>query len=133
MFEPACHVSCKLLSGAAALVLAATCHGAEDLAGLVDPTAPINVSIALEDVGSVDTDGAALPGYESYTLNSVLIRSADRIAVVNNQRVRVGDRVGAAIVSSIDAEGVLLDIDGELKVLSLFGEPVKTLITGDGQ
>ncbi len=114
-------------------MLAVNCIGAEDLEGLVDPTAPINMSIALEDVGSVGIGDAAMPGFASYTLNSVLIRSADRIAVVNNQRVRVGDRVGAAIVNSIDAEGVLLDIDGELTPLSLFGEPVKTLITGDGQ
>lgn len=122
------------MCGATALLLAASCLGAEDLEGLVDPTAPINVSIALEDVGSVESaTGAILSLFESYTLNSVLIRSNDRIAVINNQRARVGDRIGAAIVTSIDADGVWLDVDGEPKALSLYGESVKTLITGEEQ
>lgn len=116
----------------AMLMPAVIAVAAEDLAGLVDPTAPINVSIALEDVGSATNAEFMAPLPEGYTLNSVLIRSSGRIAVVNDQRVRVGDRVGAAIVSSIDAAGVVLDINGETTVLSLYGEPVKTLILGDG-
>lgn len=134
MSETCSRKSYKLLASATALVLAVACQAAEELDGLVDPTAPINVSIALEDVGSVESDvfGFVRPLFESYTLNSVLIRSNDRIAVVNNQRVRVGEKVGAATVKRIDAKGVLLDVNGEPLSLSLYGEPVKTLIAGDG-
>lgn len=122
----------KLGAGTAAFVLAAACNAADDLEGLVDPTAPINASVPLEDAGETDAAGLALPLIERYTLNSVLIRNNDRIAVVNNQRVRVGDRIGAATVSSIDEDGVLLDIDGETTALGLYGKPVKTLIVGEG-
>jgi hypothetical protein len=127
-------VSGQLVVSAAALLLSAACLGAESLDGLVDPTAPINVNIALEDVAEVESDafGFIMQVFESYTLNSVLIRSNDRIAVVNNQRVRVGGKVGAATVKSIDATGVLLDVNGETQSLSLYGEPVKTLIAGEG-
>lgn len=127
-------VARKLVITAAALVLSTAGLGAESLDGLVDPTAPINVNIALQDVASMKGDafGFTLPVFESYILNSVLIRSNDRIAVVNNQRVRIGDKVGPAIVRSIDAAGVLLDVNGETQSLSLYGEPVKTLIPGEG-
>jgi hypothetical protein len=121
---------CCLLSCVAGLLPASAVLAAEDLSGLVDPTAPLNMTVVLDNV---DRDSALLPLLESYTLNSVLIRNNDRVAVVNGQRARIGDRVGSARVSRIDQDGVVLVVNGETRVLSLYGEPVKTLVVGEKQ
>ncbi len=118
---------------AAVLLLAALPVLADDLEGLVDPTAPLNMSMALSGVDSADLGSMQLPLFERYELNSVLIRENDRIAVVNGQRLRVGDAVASARVSRIDQDGVILEINGEPRVLALFGEPVKTLVAGEEQ
>lgn len=100
---------------------------ADDLAGLVDPTAPINLIVSLADQDS----GVVTPMFEIYRLNSVLIRDNDRIAVVNGQRARIGDMVGSARVSRIDNAGVVLVVNGESRELTLYGESVKTLVSGE--
>ena len=103
-------------------------HAAEDLIGLVDPTMPLNWSPSGSDADAAAMDGQLLSGVVSYKLNSVLIRNNDRLAVVNDQRVRVGDRVGTARVAVIDNDGVIIEINGETRSLALFGEPVKVLV-----
>lgn len=115
------------LTLAAGLLPAAGLQAAADLDGLVDPTAPINVTVSLaEQAAAIQL----LPQLESYKLNSVLIRNGDRIAVVNGQRARIGDMVGAARVTRIDQNGVLLVVNGEVQTLALYGEPVKTPVAG---
>lgn len=113
---------------AAVLLLAALPVLADDLEGLVDPTAPLNMSVALSGVDSTDLGSMLLPQFERYELNSVLIRENDRIAVVNGQRLRVGEGIGTARVTRIDQNGVILEINGEPRVLALYGAPVKTLV-----
>lgn len=110
------------------------CHAAEDLTGLVDPTAPLHMSAPASGDAAPAAGGSLLSPGVSYQLNSVLIRSNDRLAVVNDQRVRVGDTVGTARVAAINNDGVILEINGETRSLALFGAPVKTLVpTGQTQ
>jgi len=120
----------KLVTGL--LSLAAMPLLADDLEGLVDPTAPLNMSVTLvaTDSGSA---GFSLPQFENFRLDSVLIRNEDRIAVVNGQRVRTGDYVGSARVTAINQAGVMLDVNGAPRILELYGAPVKTLVAGEGQ
>lgn len=125
----------KLLPGLAAGLLACVCNAADEFDGLVDPTAPINFSAPQVsiDAGEEAGSGFALSFFESYKLNSVLIRSNDRVAVVNGQRARVGDWVGSARVASISNDRVVLDINGETRVLELYGAPVKSLVAREEQ
>ncbi len=109
-----------------AVLALAPCLAADALIGLVDPTRPLDFNAGMQDIN--DSDAQVLSGFVSYRLNSVLIRPNDRIAVVNGQRVRIGDMLGAARVAGIDQDGVILDINGEATVLALYGEPVKTLV-----
>ena len=103
---------------------------------LVDPTVPLSIvfgsSGATTDAGEgrgiLDLFGNA---FTSYELSSVLIRAGDRIAVINEERVRVGDKVGAAVVASIEADHVTLNVDGEMQTLELYENSIKTLVKGD--
>jgi len=102
----------------------------------VDPTVPLSIvfgnSNATTDAGEgrgiLDLFGNA---FASYELSSVLIRAGDRIAVINEERVRVGDKVGAAVVASIEADHVTLNVDGEMQTLELYENSIKTLVKGD--
>lgn len=51
---------------------------------------------------------AATPQPPSWDLSSVLISERRRVAVINNQLVQVGDRVGGARVQRIEADRVIL-------------------------
>jgi hypothetical protein len=121
------------VAAAGVLALLAGNIVAADLEGLVDPTAPVYLGVGLPGAPGDVVDGGILARLDVYSLNSVLVKNNDRIAVVNNQRVRIGDRIGAATVMGIDGTGVTLDVDGETRVLGLYGEPVKTLVAGEEQ
>ena len=105
----------------------------------VDPTMPLSL---LATGGGGDEEGDEASGglfglfgvgelFTSYELSSVLIRPQDRIAVINDERVRVGDKVGSAVVASIESDHVTLNVDGELQTLKLYENSIKTLVTGD--
>lgn len=49
----------------------------------------------------------------SWTLQSVLISDARSVAVINDQRVQVGDSIGGADVVVIEPARVVLEHDGE--------------------
>lgn len=100
---------------------------------LVDPTAPLNMSVSadIEAGGNGILDLDIFGAFTSYELSSVLIRAEDRIAVINDTRVRVGDTVGSATVASIEADHVTLNIDGEIETLQLYGNSIKTPVHGD--
>lgn len=101
---------------------------------LVDPTMPLGFT----PTDSAD-DGGLNAGssfdlfnlFTGYELSSVLIRTEDRIAVINDERVRVGDKVGSAVVASIEPGQVTLDVDGEIQTLKLYENSIKTRVTGD--
>lgn len=118
------HKACLLLALLAPHAIGATLD--DDL--LIDPTRPLDYV----ESADMDSTGPSLPGVSPrYELSSVLIRAGDRIAVINDVRVREGDTVGAALVASIGADRVTLDIDGETETLELYRNSVKTLVKGD--
>ena len=98
---------------------------------LVDPTTPLNFVIP---TGGNDEPGAlAMLGsmFTSYELSSVLIRAEDRIAVINGERVRIGDSIGAARVTAIEADHVTLNVNGKIETLQRYENSIKTLVKGD--
>ncbi len=107
----------------------------------VDPTMPLGMVFSAGDAESIanaDDDGSIFDifggiggAFTSYELSSVLVRAEDRIAVINEERVRVGDKVGSAVVASIDVEQVTLDVDGEIVTLKLYENSIKTPAKGD--
>lgn len=101
----------------------------------IDPTRPL--SGYLDESATVDGSDESgglfelFGAFNSYELSSVLIRSGDRIAVINNEQVRVGDEIGAAVVASIESDHVTLNIDGDITTVPLFEGSIKTLVKGE--
>lgn len=73
----------------------------------------------------------ALQGSESASLqlNSILVGSDRRVAVVNNMAYEVGDRVGSHVLARIDEEGVLLFGEEKSLYLDLFPSNFKTIMS----
>lgn len=86
-------------------------HQAATAQALTDPTRPPNITA--ETVGSAASDGAAI-------LQSILISSQRREAIINGKTVRVGDKVGNARVASITETDVVLRDGKNSQVLKLF-------------
>ncbi len=90
----------------------------EPSAELKDPTEPTNYS---SDVSRARTSESIT----SFVLDAVLISENNKIAVINNNIVKIGDVIGDEKVKSIDAYSVtLVGEQGEV-VLHLFGSPIK--------
>lgn len=113
---------------------------------LVDPTLPLAVVMDASGEGEEGAEAGVAAGFSlgfpgaggllsgmftSYELSSVLIRGDSRIAVINEQRVRVGDSVGNARVTAIEPDKVSLNVDGQIQTLELYGNSIKTLVKGD--
>jgi hypothetical protein len=101
---------------------------------LIDPTQPLGMIFRSSDSDSSGEDGFGLGLFDvftSYELSSVLIRSGYRVAIINDERVRVGDRVGSAVVTSIESDHVTLNVDGEVRTLALYENSIKTRVKGD--
>lgn len=95
---------------------------------LVDPTRPIFSRNMLE------TDGLVLDLIRNVVPSSyevTFVRAGDKlsIAIVNGQRVTVGDAIGGATVVSIDRGGVTLLIDEQETRVSLYGASIKAPVT----
>lgn len=100
---------------------------------LVDPTVPLSIAVAPQPGND---SGSSLFGFfdavvASYELKSVLVRPSGSFAVINGQRVRVGDNVGAARVTRIESDHVMLNVNGRTERLELYGSSIKTLVKGD--
>ena len=52
-----------------------------------------------------------------YRVNAIIVSDERRIAIVNGQRVGVGDALGDATVVSISKAEVILDVDGSRQSL----------------
>jgi hypothetical protein len=102
---------------------------------LVDPTVPLGLAIAVSDGDDEDSGGGSpfdlLGIFTSYELSSILIRAEDRLAVINDERVRVGDSIGSARVASIEADRVTLNVNGKIETLERYGNSIKTRVKGD--
>ena len=108
----------------------------DEFAGLLDPTRPL----ADFTVAPAPASEGAAQGFDSprdFVVSSILVRQGLRLAVVNAQRVGVGDVVGGARVRAIEASGVLLEVNGETHKVKLHQRVIKTPVTGrtgnDGQ
>lgn len=97
---------------------------------LTDPTRPLDFDRQAISEG-LNLGGIA-SRFNNYKVSSILIRQQLRIAVVNSQRVSIGDEIGNARVTDIDSESVTLDINGESRVIRLYENSIKTLIEGEG-
>lgn len=109
-------------------LLSTVVKGADDEL-LVDPTAPLFADVSGDSTGA-DLQ-PALAGFVRYQVSSILIREDDRVAVINAQRVRVGDSIGSARVTAIDPGSVTIRVDGEQQTLQLYRDSIKTLVKGD--
>jgi hypothetical protein len=99
---------------------------------LVDPTAPLIPVAGADNTDSGINLNDLLTAFIGYELSSILIRENDRVAVINSQRVRVGERVGNARVTAIEPGSVTLNVDGELQTLQLYQKSIKTRVKGEG-
>ena len=87
---------------------------------LVDPTqSPMDVTVA--GVGGIDP---AVP-----VLQSVMLSSGRKLAVISGQAYKVGEKVGdATLVKVTDHEAVLRSEDGAMQTLSMYPAVVKKVI-----
>ncbi|MCP4597297.1 hypothetical protein [Neptuniibacter sp.] len=76
-----------------------------------DPTQPAQ--------GVVSYTVEAKDKVQEYKVNSLITGKKQRVAVVNGQRVHVGDEVNGATVLEINSKGVRINIRGEQKFISL--------------
>ena len=97
---------------------------------LRDPTRPFAISGAGRgSPGNIMESLQSLPngGLTRSNFNVTFIREggASPMAVVNDQRVTIGDLVGGATVVAISADGVTLSVSGLDQVITTFGPTVK--------
>lgn len=84
---------------------------------LADPTRPPDAPLAGPDgAASAANTASAAPQLQSVLVSS----SGRRVAVINGQTVRVGDKVGNASVAGIDGNSVLLRRGKALETLRLY-------------
>lgn len=115
-----------------ALLLAAPLLRADVFDGeeLADPTRPLVINQVRVGGGAVADIVSRLPA-TSFEVTFVRAGSSSPMAVVNNQRVTLGDVVGGATVIAIDRSAVTLSIDDEERRVSLFATNVKSAPAAD--
>lgn len=79
---------------------------------LTDPTRPPNVA-------GIDGAEAEPPANQ---VQSVLIARGRRVAIVNGATVKVGDKLGDAVVRNISESGVVLQYPDRSETLKLLGD-----------
>lgn len=92
---------------------------------LVDPTRPLLAGSAspqpIPAVLSDSMDGAAA----SFQVSFIRASGTNPVAIVNNQRVTIGDSIGGAEIVAISRNRVTLLIDEQEQVLSIFDTALK--------
>lgn len=118
----------KILVGIGALITSAAFADVIDGEELIDPTRPFSINIRVQqDTGIVDPFRTVVP--DSYDVSFIRASGTSPIAIVNNQRVTLGDMIGDAEVFAIDRNGVTLLIDDEEQRFTLYGPNVKSAVT----
>lgn len=111
-------------------------------------TAPLTFSQTIEIDGEVYRDPTQPPGaiyqesavisseqevpriaLSNFTLSFVRSGGINPVAVINNRTVTEGDEVSGAVVARIQAGAVVLLIEGQEQVLSLYRQPVRQSLT----
>jgi len=112
------------------LALATSSVFAEVIDGedLVDPTRPLGFSVSNndDDDSFLERFTSILPS--SFDVTFIRAGSANSMAVINEERVSVGDNIGGAEVIGIERSSVTLLINGEETVVSLY-DSVKTTVS----
>lgn len=111
-----------LIIQAPALVLADIVDGEE----LVDPTRPLFVSAGTSTEGSMAVMNMIRNVVPTSWDVSFIRAGSSPMAVVNSERVTIGDSIGGASVVAIDRSSVTLSINGEERRISMYGEGIKT-------
>jgi hypothetical protein len=94
---------------------------------LIDPTQPLIAT-------KVENSGLALPIIfrnivpANYDLTFIRASNTNPIAVINNQRVTLGDVVGGAIVTKISRSSVTLSTEDNEQVIGLYNTSVKRAV-----
>ncbi len=91
---------------------------------LVDPTRPLSLGIVDDNSLVQDLIRNVVPA--SYDLSFIRAGSTSPMAVINRQRVTIGDIIGGATVKAIDRSGVTLLVGDEERRISLYDVSVKT-------
>lgn len=96
---------------------------------LMDPTRPLIVEreapVEEEEGDSLlNLFRAAVP--TEFEVTFVRAGSGSPMAIVNDQRVTIGDVISGATVVAIDRNGVTMEVDGLQMEVSLFGNSVKS-------
>lgn len=90
---------------------------------LVDPTRPLFIGRGDSDTDVLTMIRNVVPA--SYDLSFIRAGSSP-IAVINSERVTIGDSVGGATVTDISRSSVTLSINGNERVISLYGDSIKS-------
>ncbi|MFT4886934.1 MAG: hypothetical protein ACI8V0_001156 [Pseudohongiellaceae bacterium] len=124
---------CKVKITAVALtfLLVSTQAVAEIIDGeeLVDPTVPL-AALLTENEG-IGLDLSALYqniGPENFELSFIRASNTNPMAVINDQRVTVGDIIGGATVTKISRSSVTVQIQDEERVIGLYNTSVKRAV-----
>lgn len=90
-----------------------------------DPTQPLMVGAVGESVGLLDfARPATTPS--NFKLTFVRASNTSPMAVINSERVTVGDTIDGALVVSIERSGVTLRINDADSRLSLYSTNIKS-------
>lgn len=97
---------------------------------LKDPTRPSGAAtlpqgsaLASGLAGLLDTSGLFS---KDYSVSFIRAGGAEPVAMINQQLVSAGDKVGDAQVLAIDSDSVSLRIDGEVRKIMSFSSSVKS-------
>jgi len=107
------------------MILLSVSHGAEVLASelIKDPTAPL-ISFNQAQI-ALSGDEKQKKQNTSLILQGVLVENGRKIAVINNQLVRIGEEIEGYIVTSIVDYSAQLSLEEETLSLSLVSENIK--------
>lgn len=116
------------LTGTALVILMTSVSHGDLIDGeeLVDPTRPLLAPVEIGENRGTDVINMIrniLPS--SFDVSFIRASSTNPIAVVNSERVTIGDSIGGASVVAIDRTSVTLSINGEERRISLYGDSIK--------
>lgn len=97
------------------LLLLVTAAAVNADASLPDPTRPVTKAHSSASATAVAD--------EVLTLQSVLIAGDRRLAIINGQRLQVGNTIGRSRVVRIEAGQVQVRRDGQLQTLTVYNRP----------
>lgn len=95
---------------------------------LIDPTRPLFlVDGASDDDVISNLVRTVIPA--SYDVSFIRASSTSPMAIINNERVSIGDLIGGAEVTAIDRNSVTLMINGAERVVNINSVSIKSAVT----